>query len=125
MLLPPLRNHSKITSLERRGGEVIKNGDILVNDSPSLLYRLHVLIKIKTLQMLLSRITVNRPSPSVFTRKLFMMCQNVKLPSAICHDTCQPVCRTLVSILAEHFRRTLLNILHKFGAEHFLFFFFI
>lgn len=53
-----------------------------------------------------------------------MMCQNVELPSAICHNACQPVCRTLVSILAEHFRRTLLNILHKFGAEHFLFFFF-
>ena len=53
-----------------------------------------------------------------------MMCQNVELPSAICHNTFQHVCRTLVSILAEYFRRTLLNILHKFGAEHFFFFFF-
>lgn len=52
-----------------------------------------------------------------------MMCQNVELPSAICHNTFQHVCRTLVSILAEYFRRTLLNILHKFGAEHFFFFF--
>ena len=74
-----------------------------------LLHLFHVLMSIKKVQIS-SQQLLNRESPWAFTRKLFILCQGVKLPSEILQNTLffsektsQYFCRTPLSIFAKHF----------------------
>ena len=88
---------------------------MFINQRPScLLFHLfHVLMSIKNVQIS-SQQLLNRASPRAFTRKVFILCQGVKLPSEILQNTFQCFCRRLLSISVEHLSVFLQNISQYF-----------
>ena len=78
-----------------------------------LLHLFHVLMSIKKVQIS-SQQLLNRESPWAFTRKLFILCQGVKLPSEILQNTFYFSRRRRLSISVEHLSVFLQNISQYF-----------